>query len=46
MTTGLGASAGVAGAVAGQDKLRITANMPDLTARVSQVKATIKALAA
>ena len=28
------------------DKLRITANMPDLSSRVSQVKATIKALAA
>ncbi len=32
--------------LSGQDKLRITANMPDLSARVSQVKATIKALAA
>jgi transcription-repair coupling factor (superfamily II helicase) len=29
----------------GQDKLRITANMPDLSARVSQVKATIRSLA-
>ncbi|KIF82614.1 transcription-repair coupling factor [Noviherbaspirillum autotrophicum] len=28
----------------GQDKLRITANMPDLAARVSQVKATIRSL--
>ncbi|RXZ38889.1 transcription-repair coupling factor [Oxalobacteraceae bacterium CAVE-383] len=28
----------------GQDKLRITANMPDLGARVAQVKATIRAL--
>lgn len=28
----------------GQDKLRITANMPDLMARVSQIKATIRAL--
>ena len=28
----------------GQDKLRITVNMPDLNARVSQVKATIRAL--
>ena len=28
----------------GQDKLRIAANMPDLAARVSQVKATIRAL--
>ncbi|MGS0740607.1 transcription-repair coupling factor [Glaciimonas sp. GG7] len=28
----------------GQDKLRITANMPDLTTRVNQVKATIRAL--
>ncbi len=28
----------------GQDKLRITANMPDLAARVSQVKATIRML--
>ncbi|MEK0428719.1 MAG: transcription-repair coupling factor, partial [Pseudomonadota bacterium] len=32
--------------LSGQDKLRITANMPDLSTRVSQVKATIKALAA
>lgn len=32
--------------LSGQDKLRITANMPDLAARVSQVKSTIKALAA
>ncbi len=32
--------------LSGQDKLRITANMPDLNARVSQVKAAIKALAA
>jgi transcription-repair coupling factor (superfamily II helicase) len=30
----------------GQDKLRITASMPDLAARVSQVKATIRSLAA
>ncbi|MFJ2986543.1 transcription-repair coupling factor [Collimonas sp. NPDC087041] len=29
----------------GQDKLRITANMPDLAARLVQVKSTIKALA-
>ncbi|MFZ6657885.1 transcription-repair coupling factor [Undibacterium sp. TJN19] len=28
----------------GQDKLRITANMPDLASRVAQIKATIKAL--
>jgi transcription-repair coupling factor (superfamily II helicase) len=28
----------------GQDKLRITVNMPDLAARVAQVKATIRAL--
>ncbi|RZI42268.1 transcription-repair coupling factor [Herbaspirillum sp. HC18] len=28
----------------GQDKLRITANMPDLAARVTQVKATIRSL--
>jgi transcription-repair coupling factor (superfamily II helicase) len=28
----------------GQDKLRITANMPDLSMRVAQVKATIRAL--
>ncbi len=31
--------------LSGQDKLRITASMPDLAARVSQVKATIRALA-
>jgi transcription-repair coupling factor (superfamily II helicase) len=30
----------------GQDKLRIVANMPDLAARVSQVKATIRSLTA
>ncbi|MGV3742551.1 MAG: transcription-repair coupling factor, partial [Burkholderiaceae bacterium] len=30
----------------GQDKLRIVANMPDLAARVSQVKATIRSLSA
>ncbi|WP_432239251.1 transcription-repair coupling factor [Herbaspirillum robiniae] len=30
----------------GQDKLRITANMPDLNARVQQVKAIMKALGA
>jgi transcription-repair coupling factor (superfamily II helicase) len=30
----------------GQDKLRITASMPDLAARVSQVKATIRSLMA
>ncbi len=30
----------------GQDKLRITATMPDLAARVAQVKATIRALVA
>ncbi|HZV64401.1 MAG TPA: transcription-repair coupling factor, partial [Telluria sp.] len=30
--------------LAGQDKLRITASMPDLAARVSQVKQTIKQL--
>jgi transcription-repair coupling factor (superfamily II helicase) len=30
--------------LAGQDKLRITASMPDLAARVNQVKATIKQL--
>ncbi|GAB3409862.1 transcription-repair coupling factor [Massilia agilis] len=30
--------------LAGQDKLRITANMPDLGARVNQVKQTIKQL--
>jgi len=28
----------------GQDKLRITANMPDLASRVSQIKSTLKAL--
>jgi transcription-repair coupling factor (superfamily II helicase) len=28
----------------GQDKLRITANMPDLAARVSQIKSTIRSL--
>jgi transcription-repair coupling factor (superfamily II helicase) len=32
--------------LAGQDKLRITANMPDLPARVNQVKHTIKQLLA
>ncbi len=31
--------------LSGQDKLRITASMPDLAARVSQVKSTIRALA-
>jgi transcription-repair coupling factor (superfamily II helicase) len=30
----------------GQDKLRITANMPDLPARVQQLKSTLRALAA
>jgi len=30
----------------GQDKLRITANMPDLAARVVQIKNTIRALLA
>ena len=30
----------------GQDKLRITANMPDLAARVTQIKTTIRALLA
>ena len=30
----------------GQDKLRITASMPDLTARVAQVKSTSRALVA
>jgi len=30
----------------GQDKLKITANMPDLTARVAQIKAAIKQLTA
>ncbi|HJV87079.1 MAG TPA: transcription-repair coupling factor [Noviherbaspirillum sp.] len=30
----------------GQDKLRITANMPDLAARVTQVKSTIRSLVA
>ena len=28
----------------GQDKLRITANMPDLASRVAQIKSTLKAL--
>ena len=28
----------------GQDKLRITANMPDLASRVAQIKTTLKAL--
>lgn len=28
----------------GQDKLRITANMPDLSSRVAQIKSTLKAL--
>jgi transcription-repair coupling factor (superfamily II helicase) len=32
--------------LAGQDKLRITASMPDLSARVSQIKQTIKQLLA
>ncbi|MES2016697.1 MAG: transcription-repair coupling factor [Pseudomonadota bacterium] len=32
--------------LAGQDKLRITANMPDLAARVTQLKQTIKQLTA
>ena len=32
--------------LAGQDKLRITASMPDLTARVNQIKQTIKQLLA
>ncbi len=32
--------------LSGQDKLRISASMPDLAARVSQVKSTIRALAA
>ncbi len=32
--------------LSGQDKLRITANMPDLAARVAQVKSTIRTLAA
>jgi transcription-repair coupling factor (superfamily II helicase) len=32
--------------LAGQDKLRITSNMPDLPARVNQVKQTIKQLLA
>ncbi len=31
--------------LSGQDKLRITASMPDLAARVTQVKSTIRALA-
>jgi transcription-repair coupling factor (superfamily II helicase) len=30
----------------GPDKLRITAKMPDLAARVAQVKATIRSLSA
>jgi transcription-repair coupling factor (superfamily II helicase) len=30
----------------GQDKLRITAKMPDLASRVSQLRATIKSLVA
>lgn len=30
----------------GQDKLRITANMPDLSARVGQIKSTIRSLSA
>jgi transcription-repair coupling factor (superfamily II helicase) len=32
--------------LAGQDKLRITASMPDLSARVNQIKQTIKQLLA
>jgi transcription-repair coupling factor (superfamily II helicase) len=32
--------------LAGQDKLRIAANMPDLPARVNQVKQTIRQLLA
>jgi transcription-repair coupling factor (superfamily II helicase) len=32
--------------LSGQDKLRITANMPDLAARVSQLKSTIRSLLA
>lgn len=32
-------------ALHGQDKLRITASMPDLNARVTQIKATMRALA-
>jgi transcription-repair coupling factor (superfamily II helicase) len=32
--------------LSGQDKLRVSATMPDLAARVAQVKSTIKALAA
>jgi transcription-repair coupling factor (superfamily II helicase) len=32
--------------LAGQDKLKITASMPDLAARVTQVKQTIKQLLA
>jgi len=32
--------------LAGQDKLKITANMPDLTARVNQIKSAIKQLTA
>jgi len=30
--------------LSGQDKLKITASMPDLAARVNQLKATIRAL--
>jgi transcription-repair coupling factor (superfamily II helicase) len=30
----------------GQDKLRITASMPDLAARAAQIKTTIRALTA
>jgi transcription-repair coupling factor (superfamily II helicase) len=32
--------------LSGQDKLRITANMPDLAARVAQIKSTIRSLVA
>jgi transcription-repair coupling factor (superfamily II helicase) len=32
--------------LAGQDKLRIVASMPDLAARVTQIKHTIKQLTA
>ena len=32
--------------LSGQDKLRLTATMPDLAARVTQIKTTIRALAA
>jgi transcription-repair coupling factor (superfamily II helicase) len=32
--------------LAGQDKLKITASMPDLAARVTQIKQTIKLLTA